>query len=52
MSRSSKSAKGRETLTFKLNQKQAGKLSTKLQIAFKPSKGSKQAKSTAVRFKK
>ncbi|HEY5342097.1 MAG TPA: hypothetical protein VIJ66_00340 [Solirubrobacteraceae bacterium] len=40
LSRSSKSAKGRETLTFKLTQKKAGKLSTKLKIAFKPSKGS------------
>jgi uncharacterized repeat protein (TIGR01451 family) len=52
LSRSSKSAKGRETLTFKLTQKKPGKLSTKLKIAFKPSKGSKQAKSLSVKFKK
>jgi hypothetical protein len=52
LSRSSKSAEGRETLTFKLTQKKPGKLSTKLKIAFKPSKGSKQAKSLSVKFKK
>jgi hypothetical protein len=52
LSRSSKSAKGRETLTFKLTQKKPGKLSTKLKIAFKPSKGGKQAKSLSVKFKK
>jgi hypothetical protein len=52
LSRSSKSAKGRETLTFKLTQKKSGKLSTKLKIAFKPSKGGKQAKSLSVKFKK
>ena len=52
LSASSKSAKGRETLTFKLTQKQGGKLSTKLKIAFKPSKGGKQAKSLSVKFKK
>jgi hypothetical protein len=50
LSRSSKSAKGRETLTFKLTQKKPGKLSTKLKIAFKPSKGGKQAKSLSVKF--
>jgi hypothetical protein len=52
LSASSKSAKGRETLTFKLTQKQGGKLSTKLKIAFKPSKGSKQARSLSVKFKR
>jgi hypothetical protein len=52
LSTSSKSAKGRETLTFKLTQKKPGKLSTKLKIAFKPSKGSKQARSFSVKFKK
>jgi hypothetical protein len=52
LSRSSKSAKGRETVTFKLTQKKPGKLSTKLKIAFKPSKGGKQAKSLSVKFKK
>jgi hypothetical protein len=51
LSTSSKSAKGRETLTFKLTQKKPGKLSTKLKIAFKPSKGAKQAKSLSVKFK-
>jgi hypothetical protein len=52
LSSSSKSAKGRETLTFKLTQKKPGKLSTTLKIAFKPSKGGKQAKSLSVKFKK
>jgi hypothetical protein len=52
LSTGSKSAKGRETLTFKLTQKKPGKLATKLKIAFKPSKGGKQAKSLAVKFKK
>jgi hypothetical protein len=52
LSRSSKSAKGRETLTFRLTQKKPGKLKTKLKIAFKPSKGAKQAKSLSVKFKK
>ena len=52
LSRSSKSAKGRETLTFKLTQKKPGKLKTTLKIAFKPSMGAKQAKSLSVKFKK
>jgi hypothetical protein len=55
LSRSSKSAKGRETLTFKLNQKKAGKLSTTVKVAFTPSTGKdrkKQAKSAKVRFAK
>jgi hypothetical protein len=52
LSTSAKSAKGRETVTFKLTQKKPGKLSTTLKIAFKPSKGGKQAKSLSVKFKK
>jgi len=55
LSRSSKSAKGRETLTFKLTQKKVGKLKTTVKVAFTPSTGKdrkKQAKSAKVRFAK
>jgi hypothetical protein len=55
LSTSSKSAKGRETLTFKLNQKKAGKLKTTVKVAFTPSTGKdrkKQSKSAKVRFEK
>ena len=46
----SKSAGGRETLTLKIKQKYAGRLSTKLALSFKPSKGRRLAKSLRVTF--
>jgi hypothetical protein len=52
LSSSSKAAKGRETLTFKLTQKKGGKLKTTLKIAFKPSNGNKQAKTLKLHFSK
>jgi hypothetical protein len=55
VSSSSKSAKGRETLTFKLTQKKAGKLKTKIKLTFTPSTGkdrTKQSKSATVEFEK
>jgi hypothetical protein len=48
----SKPAKGRETLTLKLTQKQSGKLATKVKLAFTPRKGAKLAKSLVVKFGK
>jgi len=53
LSSSSKKASGRETLTFRLNQKQAGKLTTKIKLTFTPSgKGKKQSKTLSVKFEK
>jgi hypothetical protein len=55
LSTSTKSAKGRETLTFKLTQKKGGKLKTTVNVTFTPSTGKdrkKQAKSAKVRFEK
>jgi hypothetical protein len=55
LSSSSKSAKARETLTFKLTQKKAGKLKTTVAVSFTPSTGKdrkKQAKSARVTFEK
>ena len=60
VSSGSKSANGRETLTFKLNQKKAGTpspaegliFSTKIKVTFRPSKGKTQSKSVKVKFKK
>jgi hypothetical protein len=55
LSSSAKSAKGRETLTFTLKQKKAGKLSTTVKVAFTPSTGKdrkKQGKSAKVAFKR
>lgn len=46
----SKSAGGRGTLTLVLKQKHAGRLSTKIKLSFKPSKGRKLAKSLSVTF--
>jgi hypothetical protein len=51
----SSKAKGRETLTFKLTQKQGGKLSTKVSVLFTPGTGKdrkKQSKSVSLRFEK
>jgi hypothetical protein len=50
-----KTAKGRESLTFKLHQKKAGKLKTKVTIVFTPEQGRKrerQTKRLAVKFKR
>ena len=59
VSSGSKSANGRETLTFKLNQKKAVhlpaegiNLSTKIKVTFRPSKGKTQSKSEKVKFEK
>ncbi|HEY5046290.1 MAG TPA: hypothetical protein VII53_10580 [Solirubrobacteraceae bacterium] len=55
LSRSSKSAKGRETLTFKLTQKKPGKLRTTVKVTYTPSTGkdrTKQAKSAKLTFKR
>jgi hypothetical protein len=46
----SKSASGRETLALVLKQKHAGRLSTKVKLSFKPSKGRKLAKLLSVTF--
>jgi hypothetical protein len=48
----SKSASGRETLVLTVNQKQAGALSTKVKLSFKPNKGRKLTKSLRVTFKR
>jgi hypothetical protein len=46
----SKSAGGRETLTLTVGQKHAGRLSTKVKLSFKPSKGRKLTKALSVTF--
>jgi hypothetical protein len=46
----SRSADGREALTLVLQQKHAGRLSTKVKLSFKASKGRKLAKSLSVTF--
>jgi hypothetical protein len=46
----SRSAGGRETLTLTVGQRHAGRLSTKVKLSFKPSKGKKLAKSLSVTF--
>jgi hypothetical protein len=46
-----KSSGGRETLTLIVKQKQAGRLSTKVKLSFKPSRGKKLTKSLSVRFR-
>ncbi len=48
----SKTAKGREDVTFTLKQKKAGRLTTSVKVAFKPSKGKQQSRAAKVRFKK
>ena len=47
-----KAAKGQENVTFTLKQKKTGQLTTSVRVAFKPSKGKKQTKTTKVKFKK
>ena len=57
LSSQTKKASGRETLTFTLKQKKAGKLKTKLEVTFTPSKGTppggtrSQTKTLSVKFK-
>jgi hypothetical protein len=52
VSSGSKSYSGQEAQTFTLTQKKAGKLKTKIKLTFTPSKGKKQSKSLAVKFKR
>jgi hypothetical protein len=47
-----KTSKGRELLTLTLTQKHAGKLTTKIKLAYTPSKGHKQTKTLTSKFKK
>jgi hypothetical protein len=47
-----KTYSGTEALTFKLKQKKAGKLATKIKLTFTPKTGKKQSKSLSVKFKK
>jgi hypothetical protein len=51
LSRASKKATGRETLTLKLHTRKGGKLKTKVRLSFAPAKGAKLAKSLGVRFR-
>ena len=51
LSKASKKAKGRETLTLKLHARKQGKLRTKLKLSFAPANGKKLAKSLGVRFR-
>jgi hypothetical protein len=44
-------AKGRQIVTFKLTQKQAGKLSTRVSVEFAPTHGKRQSRSLRVAFK-
>jgi hypothetical protein len=52
LSKASKTASGRETVSLVLNQNKAGKLKTKIKLTFTPSKGAKQTKTVTVRFKR
>jgi len=52
LSKASKTASGRETVSLVLNQKKGGKLKTNIKLTFTPSKGAKQTKTVTVRFKK
>jgi hypothetical protein len=52
LSKASKASKGREILTLKLKTTKGGKFSTKVKLAFMPSKGKKLSKSLVVKFKK
>jgi hypothetical protein len=47
-----KTAKGQENVTFTLRQKKAGRLSTSVKVAFKPSRGKQQSRAVKIRFKK
>jgi hypothetical protein len=52
VSKASKTASGRETVSLVLNQKKAGKLKTNIKLTFTPSKGAKQSKNLTVEFKR
>ena len=55
MKATSKTIKGRETITLKLSQKKAGKLKTTLRATFTPSTGKarrKQTKTLHLQFKR
>jgi hypothetical protein len=52
VSRGSKTASGRETVSLVVEQKKAGKLKTKVKLTFTPRNGEKQSKSVTVEFKK
>jgi len=52
LSSGSKAYSGREALSFTLKQKKAGRLKTKIKLTFTPSKGTKQAKTVKVSFKR
>jgi hypothetical protein len=52
LSKASKSANGRETVSLSLTQKKAGRLKAKVRLTFTPSKGKKEFKSVTVEFKK
>jgi hypothetical protein len=52
VSSSSKTSKGRETISVTLHQKKAGKLETKIKLIFTPSKGKSQSKTVGMDFKK
>jgi hypothetical protein len=47
-----KTSTGQELLTITLKQKRAGKLKASIKVAFTPSKGNKQTKTTTLNFKK
>jgi hypothetical protein len=46
-----KTYSGREALTFKIKQKKAGKLKTKIKLTYTPSSGKRQTKTLSVKFK-
>jgi hypothetical protein len=52
LSSATKTARGRETLTFKLTQQKAGHLKTKVSAVFTPKAGKRQSKSLTLKFKK
>ena len=51
MSSTSKSSKGRETVTLTLHQNKAGKFNTNIKLTFTPKSGKKLSKSLTVKFK-
>jgi hypothetical protein len=52
LSKSSKSSKGRSTLTLTIKAKKGGRLRTKVKLSFAPTKGHKLAATVAARFKR
>jgi hypothetical protein len=51
LSKATKKAKGRETITLKLHTRKGGKLKTRVRLSFMPSKGKSLAKSVGVGFR-